>query len=371
MKYLRALSLFSGAGGMDIGVRKAGFEILAEIELDQYCCQTLRAACEREKRKTLVIENDIRKIDPEALIKEFKIKPYELDLLFGGPPCQPFSLAGKQKSLNDIRGSLLFEIIRFAETFRPKIVFLEQVKGLLSAKGKDGKKGDVFQTFLSELERLHYTPKWQVCRAADYGVPQLRERVLVVATYGKNGFNFPEHTHAPREYASGLFNLKPYVTVGEALSGLGKPIPKTPGTTFFDVPNSHVDVTPPRDRERIANVPEGFYLASQTQLDKSILCNLSQKDTTKYLRLHREKPSNTLRCGEIFYHPTEDRYLTPREYMRLHGYDDDYFLLGPIRSRTGTVKNLDQHRQVANSVPPPLAYAVANQIRNLLDEQNF
>jgi DNA (cytosine-5)-methyltransferase 1 len=371
MKHLRALSLFSGAGGMDIGVRKAGFEILAEIELDQYCCQTLRAAAERESRKTVVIENDIREINPKELMKEITIKPRELDLLFGGPPCQPFSLAGKQNSLNDIRGPLLFEIIRFAETFKPKVIFLEQVKGLLSAKGKDGKKGGVFQTFLSELERLRYTPKWQVCRAADYGVPQLRERVLVVATYGKNGFTFPERTHAPKESMSDLFNLKPYITVGEALSGLGKPAPKIPGTTFFDVPNSHVDVTPPRDMERIANVPEGFYLASQTQLDKSILCNLSPKDTTKYLRLHRERPSNTLRCGEIFYHPTEDRYLTPREYMRLHGYDDDYLLLGPIRSRTGTVKNLDQHRQVANSVPPPLAYAVANQIRSFLNEQNI
>jgi DNA (cytosine-5)-methyltransferase 1 len=368
---LRALSLFSGAGGMDIGVRKAGFDILAEIELDQYCCQTLRAATEREGRKTLVIEGDIRKIDQQQLMKEFKIKHHEIDLLFGGPPCQPFSLAGKQNSLNDIRGPLLFEIIRFAEVFKPKVIFLEQVKGLLSAKGKDGKKGEVFQTFLSELERLQYIPKWRVCCAADYGVPQLRERVLVVATYGKNGFAFPERTHTPKDLINDLFNLKPYMTVGEALNGLGKPATKTPGTTFFDVPDSHVDVTPPRDRERIANVPEGFYLASQTQLDKSILCNLSSKDTTKYLRLHRERPSNTLRCGEIFYHPTENRYLTPREYMRLHGYDDDYLLFGPVRSRTGTVKNLDQHRQVANSVPPPLAYAVAKQIRSFLNEQNL
>jgi DNA (cytosine-5)-methyltransferase 1 len=97
MKHLRALSLFSGAGGMDIGVRKAGFEILAEIELDQYCCQTLRAACEREKRKTLVIENDIRQIEPKELIKEFNMKPRELDLLFGGPPMPAFFARGKTK----------------------------------------------------------------------------------------------------------------------------------------------------------------------------------------------------------------------------------------------------------------------------------
>jgi DNA (cytosine-5)-methyltransferase 1 len=371
MGNLKALSLFSGAGGMDIGVKKAGFDILAEVEIDKYCCQTLRSAVEREKRDTLVIETDIRGLDPKTLMDKARLKPQELDLLFGGPPCQPFSLAGKQQGLDDVRGPLLFEIIRFAEALKPKTILLEQVKGLLSAKGGKNEKGEVFQSFLSELERLGYTPKWQVCRAADFGVPQLRERVLVVATYGRNGFMFPTRTHAPKDEIFGLFPLLPYVTVGEALGGLGKPTSKTPGTTFFDAVDSHVDVTPPRDRERIADVPEGSYLAAQTQLDKSILCNLSQKDTTKYLRLHSGKPSNTLRCGEIFFHPSENRYLTPREYMRLHGYDDDYVLCGPIRSRTGTVKNLDQHRQVANSVPPPLAYAVAKQITRFLNEQNF
>jgi len=85
----------------------------------------------------------------------------------------------------------------------------------------------------------------------------------------------------------------------------------------------------------------------------------------------RGRPSNTLRCGEIFFHPCEDRYLTPREYMRLHGYDDNYKLLGPIRSRTGKVKYLDQHRQVANSVPPPLAFAIGEKIMEYLDEQNI
>jgi DNA (cytosine-5)-methyltransferase 1 len=370
MNELQALSLFSGAGGMDIGVKKAGFDLLAEIELDKYCCQTLRAAVEREKRATTVIEGDIRTIDPARFMSDYSLKPLDLDLLFGGPPCQPFSLAGKQKGLDDERGPLLFEIARFAGIIKPKVIFLEQVKGLLSAKGPTGQRGEVFNAFISTLESLGYTPKWKVCCAADYGVPQLRERVILVATYGKNGFVYPERTHAPASEggpgALNLFGLPPYVTVGEALASLGEPSPKTPGTTFFDRLDSHVDVTPPRDRERIAGVPEGSYLAAQTQLDKSLRCNLSPKDTTKYLRLDRKKPSNTLRCGEIFFHPTENRYLTPREYMRLHGYDDDYYLKGPIRSRTGTVKNLDQHRQVANSVPPPLSRAIALQIKEYL-----
>ncbi|HAA28382.1 MAG TPA: hypothetical protein DCE56_12720, partial [Cyanobacteria bacterium UBA8553] len=76
--------------------------------------------------------------------------------------------------------------------------------------------------------------------------------------------------------------------------------------------------------------------------------------------MSREEPALTLRCGEIFFHPTEDRYLTPREYMRLHGYPDEYLLKGPIRGRSGRVRHLDQHRQVANSVPPSLTYKLAS-----------
>jgi len=371
MSERKSLSLFSGAGGMDIGIKRAGFSVLAEIEIDKYCCETLRAAVERDGVNTHVIEADIRTVEPNDIIDMFNLQSGELDLLFGGPPCQPFSLAGKQQGLDDTRGPLLFEIIRFAEQLKPKVILLEQVKGLLSAKNQKGEKGGVFNHFLSELARIGYIPKWQVCLAADYGVPQLRERVFVVATRAHNGFVFPEHTHVPYNDNLNLFSLPPYVTVGEALNGLGTPMPKVQGTTFQNCEDSHVDVTPPRDRERISYVPEGSYLAAQTHVSVDIRGGLTQKDTTKYLRLDRNRPSNTLRCGEIFYHPTENRYLTPREYMRIHGFGDDYKLFGPVRSRTGSVKDLDQHRQVANSVPPPMAYVMGNKIRGYLNEQNI
>jgi len=368
---LKAISLFAGAGGMDIGIRKAGFNVLAAIELDKYCCQTLRLATEREKTDTLIIEGDIREVDPEDLCKRLNIEPTQLDLLFGGPPCQAFSASGKKNALKDERGQLLFEIVRFARFMRPKAILLEQVKGLLSAKGEDGERGGVFNLFINELKQMGYVPKWQVCCAADFGVPQIRERVFVVATLGHNGFRFPERTHVPLGKNHNLFGLKPYVTVGEALSGIGEPDKKTAGTTFQSREDGHVDVTPERDRERIAQVPEGSHLAAQTHLGKELRGNLTSKDTTKYLRLSNTRPSNTLRGGEIFFHPTEDRYLTPRECMRLHGYDDSYRLSGPIRSRTGRVKDLDQHRQVANSVPPTLAFVMGDNIRRYIFEQNF
>lgn len=102
---LTAISLFSGAGGMDIGVKKAGFNVAACLELDKYACETLRW---NNQNQTKVIEGDIREIDPAILGAELKIKKSELSLLFGGPPCQSFSLAGKQLGLADERGPLLF-----------------------------------------------------------------------------------------------------------------------------------------------------------------------------------------------------------------------------------------------------------------------
>ena len=338
------------------------------VELDRFACETLRWNNEIKRKSSKVIESDIRELNPESLAGDLEIKKGALSLLFGGPPCQSFSLAGKQLGLADSRGPLLFEIIRFARQLEPTVILLEQVKGLLSAKDESGKRGGVFEDFLCQLEKSGYIPKWRVMLAADFGVPQLRERLFVVATRNHNGFLFPERTHAPLEECNGLFSSNPYTTVGEAIKGLGKPDNKIKGQTHYIRADSHVDVTPERDRERIAKVPEGSYLAGQIHLGEELRRGLTAKDTTKYLRMHRRRPANTLRCGEIFYHPTDDRYLTPREYMRIHGYPDDYELKGPIRSRTGTVRNLDQHRQVANSVPPPLAEILAKTIKAYLNE---
>lgn len=363
---LTAISLFSGAGGMDIGVQQAGFTILSCLELDKNCCETLRENISREGRNTAVYEGDIKKFAPEQLLDDLGYKPSEIDLLFGGPPCQAFSQIGKQQSLLDERGLLLFQMVRYARIIQPRAIMIEQVKGLLNAKDLTGKPGGVFEQFIKELEDLDYVPKWRVMLAADYGVPQLRERVFIVATKKPNGFQFPNPTHAKPSAAMDLFsfNRLPYVTVGDVINDLGEPITKTDTTSIPD--DSHYDVTPRRDRERIHGVPEGKNLSSQTHLPKEQIGGLTKKDTTKFLRLDRNKPSNTLRGGEIFYHPTADRYLTPREYMRIHGYPDSYVLRGPIRGRTGTVKDLDQHRQIGNSVPPPLAKAIAMKVKETI-----
>jgi len=350
---------------MDIGIRQAGFEILACIEIDPYCCQTLQNAIKTEKLKTILIEKDIRQVQPFQLMKDLGLQVGELDLLFGGSPCQSFSQAGKRTSLEDERGVLLFEFIRFAGTIQPKVILMEQVKGLLTASDQSGNSGGVYKQLSHQLEQLGYRLSIQVINSADYGVAQLRERVFIVATRAETIFNFPSPTHRKSDPQISLFPLENYVTVGQALMGLDSPSRDRENQPQ----DSHIDITPAGDRKRIHGVPEGSFLAKELHLPAEQRCKLTKKDTTKFRRLSFSEPSLTLRCGEIFFHPIEDRYLTPREYMRIHGYPDDYLLKGPVRGRSGRARHLDQHRQVANSVPPPVACAIAKEIASFLNQE--
>lgn len=353
---MKALSLFSGCGGLDLGVEKAGFENVASIERDANAAQSLQQWKAQKKLSTKVIHADIRQVEPKDFAQ------HHIALLHGGPPCQAFSLIGKRKSLDDERGMLLFQIPRFAEILRPRAILVEQVKGLLSAVDQHGEKGGAFRTLIDTLSELGYYCKWAVLNAAAYGIPQKRERLFIVGIHKKNGFNFPSPTHFEKGNDLALFPLRPYETIGKYIEDLPEPVSKHAKPNF---PN-HIDVTTNRDRERISYVPEGQFLAGQTDAPSNIRMRLTHKDTTKYRRLHRDEPSLTLRGGEIFFHPTQDRYLTPREYLRIHTFPDDFTLLGPVRSRSGRVKDLDQHRQVANAVPPKLAEILAKCILNTL-----
>lgn len=359
-----ALSLFSGAGGLDIGIRKAGFSVLACVERDPFCCETLCANVARENLSTEVIEDDIRNLDPLALMRKVSLEPGELDLLFGGPPCQAFSQIGKRLSIQDERGMLLFEMTRFAKVFRPRVILVEQVKGLLNSQDHNGVVGGVFDMIVGELADLGYEVNWKLMLAADYGVPQLRQRVFIVATRDKSRFLFPEPTHLAPGQNMPLFGLPNYQTVGDVITGLPAPASKED----YKSDDSHVDITPAGDKFRINGVPEGSHLAAQYHLPIEQRRNLTKKDTTKFRRMNRTAPAITLRCGEVFFHPTEDRYLTVREYMRIHTYPDDYILKGAIRGRSGQVKNLDQYRQIANSVPPLLAENLGRAIMECLQE---
>lgn len=357
------ISLFSGIGGLDEGLHNAGFTPLFCSEIDKHAHESLKNWCD-SRSVSPILATDINEVSAHALKAQLGLKVGELDLLAGGPPCQSFSLIGNRKSLEDARGILLYKMIDFAKVFKPKAVLIEQVKGLLSAKGFDGKSGSALSAIYTQLDEIGYAVSHKVLRAADYGVPQLRDRVFIVAVKKGVSFKFPEPTHGePRkgDSQSDIFtsNISPYISVRQAIGDLPPPVAKD---SKERIPN-HVDVTPARDRERINGVPEGECLARQLHLPPDQRQRLNpEKDTTKFRRLAWNLPALTLRGGEAFYHPVENRYLTPREYLRLHGFPDTHILAGPIRARSGTVKNLDQHRQVANAVPPPLAEAVGRAI---------
>lgn len=338
-----AISLFAGAGGMDLGVAKAGFKTICAIESDPHCAATLR----RNGQRKVVWQADVRVVDPERILDVLDLRQGQLALLHGGPPCQPFSRIGRKAGLSDPRGLLVFEMLRFAAALRPAGILIEQVPEFLKAATDAGKS---FSELLREkFSELGYDTHIDVLDACTHGVPQRRRRALIVCVPKGQRFAFP----SPRSRSP---------TVGEALAGLPHP------ATRNEVPAvaNHIDVTPRRDQERIAHVPEGLWLSKSPNVPADVLGNLTRKDTTKYRRLSRDEAALTLRCGEAPYHPTENRYITPREAARLQGFPDRHVFEGPIRRRTGTVRTLDQHRQVANAVPPPLAQAVARQLRDTL-----
>lgn len=129
-----AISLFAGAGGMDIGVDRAGFKTVCAIESDPHCASTLRCNAYRKA----VWQADVRAVDPARLLQVLGIKPGGLGLLHGGPPCQPFSQIGKLGGLEDPRGALIFELVRFAREMRPAAVLIEQVPNFLHTRNRHG-----------------------------------------------------------------------------------------------------------------------------------------------------------------------------------------------------------------------------------------
>ena len=356
------VSLFSGCGGLDLGVVQAGFMPLFSVEWDPHASDSLKAWSEKEGFNHPVMVQDVRTLTPEEILATTHLKSGELDLLVGGPPCQAFSAIGKRQGLADERGLLLFEMIRFAQVIQPRAMLIEQVKGLTNIRIEESGRL-ALDVFLEQLQKLGYSANSKVLKAVDYGVPQMRERLFIVAFKEGYEYQFPDPQYTDPTKAD-MF-AKPYVTIKEALQGL--PDPELKNSEHEPLVPNHIDVTPDRDRERIHGVPEGEWLSKQLHLPESQRRNLGKKDTTKYRRLHSDQPSLTLRGGEIFFHPFKDRYLTPREYLRIHGYPDWFELRGPVRSRSGTYKKLDQHRQVANSVPPPLAKVLASSIKATLE----
>lgn len=349
-----ALSLFTGAGGLDLGFEAAGFDCRAAIEIDQECVKTLRA-----NRAWPVIDRSIHEVESSELLKTAGLEPGEADVLIGGPPCQPFSKAGYWASgdarrLDDPRADTVAAYLRVLRDTRPRAFLMENVAGL-AFKGKD----EGLRLIQSTLESINracgtgYRTSLLVLNAADYGVPQARERAFLIGARDGTLFGGIEPTHqSPRLQKQGELDLhrpaQPFHTAWDAIGDL-----EEDDSPELKLRGKWADL--------VAAVPEGAnYLYFTERGGGPHLFGWRRRYWNFLLKLAKNQPSWTLTAqpgpatGPFHW---RSRRLSARELCRLQTIPDDYFVVGSL----GSVQ-----RQVGNAVPSALAELLALRIRRCL-----
>lgn len=330
---LTSIELFAGAGGLALGIEKAGFQHLGLLEIDNDACDTLR----KNRPEWRVICDDIAEISKQDLEKLFGIKSGELDLLSGGAPCQAFSYAGKRLGLEDTRGTLFYHYAIFLQKLQPKMFLFENVRGLLTHD-----HGKTYKTMLKVFEDAGYDIQKQVLNAWNYGVAQKRERLITIGIRKdlkkKVSFKFPE----PHDY-------KP------VLRDILKDVPKSLGTPYGENKRKLFELVPPGGYWRDINPKLAKeYMKSCWDMEggrTGILRRLSM-DEPSLTVLTSPSQKQTERC-----HPLEARPFTVRENARCQSFPDDWEFCGSVGS---------QYKQVGNAVPVNLAYEVAKEIATAL-----
>lgn len=319
---LKAFALFAGAGGMHLGLEQAGIEVLVATDISGHAKLTY----EKNWPSIPFIQKDIRMVQANDLIKAAGgVKP---DIICGGPPCQGFSTIGAKLS-SDPRNELFEAYARVVSEIDPKFVLIENVKSLTTMyQGR-------FVTHIKEIfNKIGYNVYHQVLDAADFGVPQHRQRVFFFCTKYSEEFRFPKPTHGPM--GSGK-----YENVGDWIMDLAEDNISVPNHTILNHSQTVVS--------RYKLIPEGGKLPPPEDLPQ----NIRRKNFgNTYKRLHRNKPSLTMVPGNNAFpvHPVLNRSLTPREAARLQSFPDHFLFVGDRRN---------QCILVGNAVPPLLAKSVA------------
>ena len=334
-KKFSCIELFAGAGGLALGIEKAGFNALGLVEFDKDASDTLK----KNRPNWRVIHDDVKNISCLNLQEYFGIKRGELDLLSGGAPCQSFSYAGKRLGLEDARGTLFYHYAKFLEQLQPKMFLFENVKGLLSHD-----KGRTYKTILEIFETCGYKIQKQVLNAWDYGVAQKRERLITIGIRNdlieKTHFEFP----TPHKY-------KP------VLRDILLDCPKSEGTPYSAYKKKIFEMVPPGGYWR--DIPEDIakeYMKSCWNMEggrTGILRRLSL-DEPSLTVLTSPSQKQTDRC-----HPLEARPFTIRENARCQSFPDNWKFCGSVGQ---------QYKQVGNAVPVNLAYDIAKKIKETLEE---
>lgn len=320
MKLPTGIELFAGCGGMSTGFLDAGIHIAAGFELDARAVDAYNYNHDYRGSQGFIADLNIAS-GAELLLRAGLER---VDLIVGGPPCQPFSIAGKRQGKRDIRADLIGHFIRIVDELKPSAFMLENVPNLAAIDG-----GEFLDDVKAELRELGYTVDHAVVSAADYGVPQNRKRLVVLGLKGKAAVRFPVATHGTAE--------RRYVSASDAIDDL-------PDAGEFG--------------------EHGIYNHEPTIHSADMVARLSTLEPGKrergsfHDRLHPERPSYTLRAGSGNFSPLRPvhykhhRVITVRESARLQGFSDDF--RWPDR-----IPRLQQYRQVGNAVPPPMARAFA------------
>lgn len=354
-----ALSFFSGAMGLDLGIEKAGFDVRLACEIDKFCRQTI--ALNKPNAALLTDINEYSALDIKKAAN--LTDDDDIDLIMGGPPCQAFSTAGKRKGFNDDRGNVFLKYLDLCLDLQPKYFVIENVRGLLSCPmdhrphdkrgdgfpdlNEDELKGGALNFVVNRLEQSGYGYSFNLYNSANFGTPQIRERVIIICSRDgqKPPFLIPTHSE------KGDFGLPKWNTLKSCISNIEK----------------HDNLNFPEKRlkyYRLLKAGQNWKnLPIELQKEAMGKSFYSGGGKTGFLRrLAWDKPSPTLVTHPAMpatdlAHPVEDRPISVQEYKRIQEFPDSWELAGPI---------IQQYKQVGNAVPIGLGYAVGNLIMNLI-----
>lgn len=337
----KAIDLFCGCGGLSAGLRDAGFSVAGAIDVDRLASDTYKM----NHRSTVVLRQSVVDVDPEELMAALGMKPGELGLLAGCPPCQGFSklrtLNGR-KDVEEPMNDLIFQFTRFLKVFKPKTVMIENVPGLVD--------DDRLTRFRGSLSRAGYKSRVGVFDAADFGVPQRRRRMILMAALSER----PEF--APPEFER--------ATVRSAIAAL--PPPGDADDPAHDYPVARA----PHVQELISRVPKDGGSRSSLGKDAQLPCHRKCDGFNDvYGRMSWSEPSPTITGGCInpskgrFLHPEQDRAITIREAALLQGFPRDY-KLDMSRGRYPTAQ------MIGNAFPPKFAARHAAMLRSIISRSD-
>lgn len=321
---LKYIDLFSGAGGFSLGFDNKGFQNVFSIDIEPSFCETYKYNFPEHQ----LIEKDICELSDTEIkyLKEFD----EIDVVIGGPPCQGFSIAGNigRKFIDDPRNRLFKEFVRVVKVIKPKFFVMENVARLYTHN-----KGETRNEIIKDFKELGYKVKCKILNSADYGVPQVRRRVIFIGSLTSEKIEFP-----PK-------GVNDYISVKEALSIY----PKLESGEESSIPN-HIAMSHSEQMlTKMSYVTDG---GDRNEIPEKI--RPKSGDVRKYIKYASDKPSVCV-TGDMrkIFHYEQNRALTVRELAKLQSFPDDFVFKG---------SRISQQQQVGNSVPPKMAEAIAEVI---------